>query len=79
MTPIDYRSTPLVDINRAEIAGLVDQYLASGGEIHEVDGVHLIPFPPRTTWVDQDAVSRRKLNGLSRRERSRLRKMSEAL
>lgn len=33
MTPIDYRSTPLIDIHRAEIAGMVDQFLSSGGQI----------------------------------------------
>lgn len=38
MIPIDYRSTPLVDINRAEIAGLVNQFLAGGGVIEVVPG-----------------------------------------
>lgn len=40
MTPIDYRSTPLVDINRAEIAGRIEEFLAHGGEIQQIpDGV----------------------------------------
>ncbi|OBY90481.1 hypothetical protein A6723_019415 [Pseudomonas sp. AU11447] len=33
MIPIDYRSTPPVDIARAEIAGKVAEYLAAGRQI----------------------------------------------
>lgn len=40
MISIDYRSTPLVDINRADIAGRIAEFLACGGEIQEIpDGV----------------------------------------
>lgn len=39
MIPIDYRSTPLVDINRAEIAGLVAQFLDHGGQIQVIPGI----------------------------------------
>ncbi|WP_160286359.1 hypothetical protein [Pseudomonas knackmussii] len=46
MIPIDYRSTPLIDIARAEIAGKVAEYLAAGGQIHQVDGFEYKPLPP---------------------------------
>lgn len=36
MIPIDYRSTPLIEIARAEIAGKVAEYLAAGGKISSV-------------------------------------------
>ena len=39
MIPLDYRSTPPVDIARAEIAGKVAEYLAAGGEIHVIPGI----------------------------------------
>ncbi|WP_440466922.1 hypothetical protein ACKI1H_27230 [Pseudomonas sp. YH-1] len=38
MISIDYRTTPLTDINRAEIAGLVAQFLSGGGQID------IVPF-----------------------------------
>ncbi|WP_313461549.1 hypothetical protein [Pseudomonas nitroreducens] len=44
MTPIDYRSTPQVDINRAEIAGLVAQFLSGGGVIEVLPGFTYQPL-----------------------------------
>lgn len=39
MMQIDYRSTPLIDIQRAEIAGMVDAFLATGGQITVIPGI----------------------------------------
>lgn len=45
MIPIDYRSRPLIDVRREELAGLVGQFLDSGGQIQVVPGFEYKPLP----------------------------------
>lgn len=57
MTPIDYRSTPQVDINRAEIAGMVAQFLSGGGQIQIIPGIEQRLDQPYQ-WNRNDLVLR---------------------
>lgn len=59
--PIDYRTKPLVDVRREELAGQVEQYLASGGHITELPGfVERIPFPSRQAVTPTPKPPRRR-------------------
>ncbi|KRV64202.1 hypothetical protein AO738_04500 [Pseudomonas citronellolis] len=57
MIPIDYRTKPLIDVRREELAGQVEQYLASG---------HIIQSIPTGVSGEKDAQWNNRARALSK-------------
>lgn len=66
--------------NKAEsLAEQVAKFVASGGRVTEVEGPAPELHPPRSTWVDPDAILKRKPVRMTLAERRALRKMADSI
>ncbi|MNZ37477.1 hypothetical protein D3C78_549240 [compost metagenome] len=81
MTRIEYITRRQVEVDRDEIAGAVDRYLAAGGQITILDGFQHVeqPKPSFNGKIDPATILKRRRNSLSISERQKLRKLAEAL